>query len=116
MLLSWGVRGMRVGIVGGNLLGEPELCPVAVLEEEVGAAMDSGVAVFSLESVVRLGLAPDLAARIAVEHPEARRLAAGWLGLPAEEAARLSKLPPQPVYLRPPHITEAKAGHPLLRK
>jgi tRNA threonylcarbamoyladenosine biosynthesis protein TsaB len=106
----------RVGIEGGGLLGEPELCPAAALEAEVGAAMDSGVAVFSLESVVRLGLAPDLAVRITVEQPEAQRLAAAWLGLSGVEVARLSALPPQPVYLRPPHITEAKGGHPLLRK
>jgi tRNA threonylcarbamoyladenosine biosynthesis protein TsaB len=89
---------------------------VAVLEAEVAAAMAAGCAVFSLESVGRLGLAADLAARITVEHPEAHRLAAAWMGLPMEEAARIAGLPPQPVYLRPPHITEAKAGHPLLRK
>ena len=106
----------RVRIESGSLLGEPELCRVALLEEEVSAALASGIRVFSLESVARLGLAPDLGARITVEHPEAHRLAAAWLGLPGEEIARLSILPPQPVYLRPPHITEAKPGHPLLRK
>jgi tRNA threonylcarbamoyladenosine biosynthesis protein TsaB len=106
----------RVGIAGGNLLGEPELCPVAVLEAELGQAMEKGVPGFSLESVARLGLAPDLAGWVTVEHPEAHRLAAAWLGLSGGEIARLSALPPQPVYLRPPHITEAKGGHPLLRK
>jgi tRNA threonylcarbamoyladenosine biosynthesis protein TsaB len=106
----------RVGIEGGILLGEPELCPVAELEGEIRDALALGTAVFSLESVDRLGLAADFAARITVEHPEAHRLAAAWMSLPREESARIAGLPPQPVYLRPPHITEAKGGHPLLRK
>lgn len=106
----------RVRIESGKLLGEPELCPNAVLETEIGAALEQGIAVFSLEPVDRLGLPEGLVARITVEQPDARQLATAWANLPAEEAFRVSTLPPQPVYLRPPHITEAKAGHPLLRK
>ncbi|MCW1914724.1 tRNA (adenosine(37)-N6)-threonylcarbamoyltransferase complex dimerization subunit type 1 TsaB [Luteolibacter sp. GHJ8] len=106
----------RVRIEGGSLLGEPELCPNALLETEIEAVLAQGIAVFSLEPVDRLGLPEELVARITVEHPDARQLATAWANLPAEEESRISALPPQPVYLRPPHITEAKAGHPLLRK
>jgi hypothetical protein len=87
-----------------------------VLEAEIEAALAQGIAVFSLEPVDRLGLPLELVASITVEHPEARQLALAWSNLSAEEASRISALPPQPVYLRPPHITKAKAGHPLLRK
>jgi tRNA threonylcarbamoyl adenosine modification protein YeaZ len=106
----------RARIQAGRLLGEPELCPNAVLEAEIEAALEQGIAVFSLEPIDRLGLPLELVANITVEHPEARQLALAWSNLPAGEVSRISALPPQPVYLRPPHITEAKAGHPLLRK
>lgn len=106
----------RASIERGNLVGEPELCPISVLESEIRVALVAGIPVFSLESVDRLGLAPDLVPRITIEHPDAVQLAHAWFSLPAKEIARLIALPPQPVYLRPPHITEAKPGHPLLRK
>ena len=47
--------------------------------------------------------------------PTALGLGRAWLGLPAEIRESLLATPPQPEYLRPPHITEAKMGHPLLR-
>lgn len=48
--------------------------------------------------------------------PTARALAGAWLGLDEATRDRLRAEPPQPAYLRPPHITKAKKGHPLLRK
>ncbi len=95
---------------------EPALCGVAELEGEIRAALDQGEAVFSLEPVTATGLSRELAATVSLEHPDALRLAAAWRDLPAEERARIAKLPPQPAYLRPPHVTMAKQGHPLLRK
>lgn len=102
--------GWRARIEGGRLVSGPELCGVAELQEEVRVAREAGRAVFSLEPVGQIGL------EVAVEQPDAVRLAAAWRAL--DEAARLEleALPPQPAYLRPPHVTVGKAGHPLLRK
>jgi tRNA threonylcarbamoyladenosine biosynthesis protein TsaB len=102
--------GWRAPIKGGRLISGPELCGVDELQEEVRVAREAGRAVFSLEPVASIGL------EVAVEQPDARRLAAAWLAM--DEAARgeLEALPPQPAYLRPPHVTIGKAGHPLLRK
>ena len=98
----------RAVIEDGLLVREPELCAAAELEAEAK--------MFSLESVAKIGLPEEFLARVLLETPDAPRLAAAWLRLPEEERQRLALLPPQPVYLRPPHITEAKGGHPLLRK
>ncbi len=95
---------------------EPQLCALEELAEEIRAARAEGIPVFSLESAARIGLPPELAAAVRLEHPDALRLAAAWRDLPADEKARIGTLPPQPAYLRPPHVTMAKQGHPLLRK
>jgi tRNA threonylcarbamoyladenosine biosynthesis protein TsaB len=102
--------GWRASIEGGRLIAAPELCGVAELMEEVRVARAAGRAVFSLEPVVQIGL------EVVPEQPVALRLAAAWLALDEAARAELEALPPQPAYLRPPHVTLAKAGHPLLRK
>ena len=48
--------------------------------------------------------------------PTAPALAEAWLALDDATRTKLRDEPPQPAYLRPPHITQAKRGHPLLRK
>ncbi|WP_193212100.1 tRNA (adenosine(37)-N6)-threonylcarbamoyltransferase complex dimerization subunit type 1 TsaB [Luteolibacter marinus] len=95
---------------------EPVLCPVEELAEEVRAALDAGKPVFSLEPAGRIGLPEALVASVRIEQPDALALAAAWMRLAPETRDRLKVIPPQPVYLRPPHVTEAKGGHPLLRK
>lgn len=102
--------GWRARIEGGRLVAGPDLCGVAELAEEVRAARDAGTAVFSLETVGQIGL------EVAAEQPDAVNLAAAWLALDESARAELEALPPQPAYLRPPHVTEAKGGHPLLRR
>ncbi|WP_052573686.1 tRNA (adenosine(37)-N6)-threonylcarbamoyltransferase complex dimerization subunit type 1 TsaB [Haloferula sp. BvORR071] len=104
----------RAVIENGLLAVEPELCAAAELEEELRA--DPNLKAFALESVSKIGLSPETEARVLPGHPDAAHLAQAWFRLFAEEKERLGTLPPQPVYLRPPHITEAKGGHPLLRK
>lgn len=49
-------------------------------------------------------------------HSSAKNLLLFWLSLSEDERQPLLKSVPQPTYLRPPFITKAKAGHPLLRK
>ena len=95
---------------------EPELCSVDELAVEIRGVLAAGMPVFSLETVGKVGLPVDLAARVVLEQPTAALLAKAWLGLSAGERAKLTALPVQPAYLRPPHVTEARGGHPLLRK
>lgn len=95
---------------------EPELCSVEELAEEIRGVVGAGMPVFSLETVAKVGLPGDLAEQVLLEQPTAVLLAKAWLGLSAEEQEKLAALPVQPAYLRPPHVTEAKGGHPLLRK
>lgn len=99
-----------------DLGAEPALCSLEELAGEIREFLEKGHTVFSLESVDRIGLSPELATAIVPEHPDALHLARAWRNLPATERGRIDSLPPQPAYLRPPHVTEAKPGHPLLRK
>jgi tRNA threonylcarbamoyl adenosine modification protein YeaZ len=69
--------------------------------------------IFSFEDVARLGLPEEIAVEIL--EPTAEGLARAWLRLDEDTRAEILRQPPQPEYLRPPHITEAKKGHPLLR-
>jgi tRNA threonylcarbamoyl adenosine modification protein YeaZ len=105
--------GWRMRVGGAR---EPELCGVAELAGEIEAALAAGEPVFSVEPVAGLGLVPETAARIRLEQPEARGLALAWRTMAEEERRWWRALSPRPAYLRPPHVTAAKAGHPLLRK
>ncbi|MCW1922578.1 tRNA (adenosine(37)-N6)-threonylcarbamoyltransferase complex dimerization subunit type 1 TsaB [Luteolibacter arcticus] len=96
--------------------GEPELCGVEELTEEIRGVLKGGAAVFSLEPVGKVGLPEELAAEVLLEQPTAALLAKAWLARSSEERLKLAALPVQPAYLRPPHVTVAKGGHPLLRK
>ena len=106
----------RAGTAALRQGGEPELCSLDHLAAEIRQTLEAGRGVFSLESVARIGLPPDLASGVRLEQPDALHLAAAWRDLPQEEKERILAIPPQPAYLRPPHVTIAKPGHPLLRK
>ncbi|BCX47964.1 tRNA threonylcarbamoyl adenosine modification protein YeaZ [Haloferula helveola] len=92
----------------GDGLPDPQLAEAAELPGLVPGE------VFALEDLGKLGLPPEIEVRPA--QPTARRLVEAWLALDEPTRAPLRAEPPQPAYLRPPHITEAKKGHPLLRK
>ena len=86
------------------------------LAEEIQGVLAAGSPVFSLETVAKVGLPGELAAAIVMEQPTAALLAKAWLALSPEDRSKRATQPVQPAYLRPPHVTEAKGGHPLLRK
>lgn len=94
----------------GEGLPQPELIAAGELAEMLG----NEEPVFSLEDLARLEL--DDSFTVERRTPNAEELGRAWLALPEGERDRLRQLPPQPVYLRPPHVTKAKPGHPLLRK
>lgn len=92
----------------GNGLPDPQLVAVEDLTKEISGP------VHALEDVARLGLPESVEVRRVA--PTAGLLAAAWLSLDEATRDALRREPPQPAYLRPPHITEAKKGHPLLRR
>ncbi|MGE9269382.1 MAG: hypothetical protein ACQKBU_01150 [Verrucomicrobiales bacterium] len=69
--------------------------------------------IFSFESPKRFALPEGVEVEEVV--PSAGALVKAWRALPPAEREALSAVAPQPVYLKPPHITESKKGHPLLR-
>ncbi|MDB6078974.1 MAG: peptidase glycoprotease [Akkermansiaceae bacterium] len=94
----------------GKPVAEPKLLPVSELLE----ILTSGRPVFSLESVSKLGLPPEWLENVMVGVPDAIGVGRAWQALSPDVRREFESLPVQPVYLRPPHITEAKGGHPLV--
>jgi tRNA threonylcarbamoyl adenosine modification protein YeaZ len=90
-------------------LPEPELVPNAGLLGKLGGSGE----LFSFEEVGKLGL-PE-STLVSSQGPDAVRLGLAWLGLSEGLQEQLRAEIPQPAYLRPPHVTMAKKGHPLLR-
>jgi len=86
----------------------PQLTDAAGLAVAVAAAVELGQAVVSFEAAERFPLPTHLAAEVAQEFPTAARLWQAWgLASEATRAAWAAALP-QPIYLKPPHITPAK--------
>ncbi len=91
-----------------HLLAPPELTDASGLQKSVDAALSEGIPVFTFEPPDRFPLPPDIISRIRLEFPDARRLWHAWSAAPAEARESWSAAPPQPIYLKPPHITPAK--------
>jgi len=68
---------------------------------------------YALEDLSKLELPETYPITLVI--PTARLLIQAWQELEAALRGQLAQLPPQPAYLKPPHITKAKPGHPLLR-
>jgi tRNA threonylcarbamoyladenosine biosynthesis protein TsaB len=96
------------------MAGEPELCNAEGLGEAVSRALSDGLAVFAFEEAARFPLAEEIVAGIRREFPDAARLWKVWLAAGDNARRAWSAEPPQPLYLKPPHITPAKRP-PLLR-
>jgi tRNA threonylcarbamoyl adenosine modification protein YeaZ len=97
-----------------RVVNEPELCDAHGLEASVLKAVADGVAVFTFEEPGRFPLPAELAALVALEFPDAGRLWKAWLGADKDSLTQWSAAIPQPLYLKPPHITPSKRP-PLLR-
>ena len=80
-------------------------------KEELNQILGDTVPPFSLDPIP----ADALIQTIAQETPTAGLLWQAWQSLTTEQQAYWSAQIVQPVYLKPPHITQAKAGHPLQR-
>lgn len=87
---------------------EPMLTDADGLVTSVREAMAEGIPVISFENPDRFPLPDELKAKVRLEFPSAERLWLAWLATPTETRERWMSKPPQPIYLKPPHITPAK--------
>lgn len=95
-------------VENSRLLGEPELCDATELEARITHATREGIAVFSFEDPGRFPLPESLAGVVKLEFPDAARLWRVWCGTDDETRRHWAAQPPQPLYLKPPHITPGK--------
>lgn len=91
-----------------TLLTEPELTDAAGLLEIVAASLTEEIPVFSFENRDRFPLPPEIQSRIRLDSPDAKRLWHAWSAAPPEVREAWASSSPQPMYLKPPHITPAK--------
>lgn len=91
-----------------RLLEEPSLCDARELQSRIAQAAAAKLTVFSFEETARFPISDDLAALIKIEIPDATRLWEAWCGVDEETRQKWSSQIPQPLYLKPPHITPAK--------
>jgi len=95
--------------IGGCLLEQdPVLCDAAELEQRVAQAVAEGLAIFTFEDAARFPLTGELSLRVQTETPDATRLWHAWSAADAATRQQWSAEIPQPLYLKPPHITPAK--------
>ena len=97
------------------LVEEPALCDAEELLQRVTAAAAEHAAVFSFEDPERFPLPGELKSEILLEYPDATRLWRAWQAADETTRREWSGEIPQPLYLKPPHITQAKpriTGHP----
>jgi tRNA threonylcarbamoyl adenosine modification protein YeaZ len=95
-------------ITGFELPEPPALCDAAELVSRIARALSDGTAVFSFEDPSRFPLGPELAGLVKQEFPDAPRLWRAWLSSTAETRRIRTTAIPQPLYLKPPHITPSK--------
>lgn len=94
-------------IVDGVNANPPQLGSKAALEE----LLRDGVPIFSLDPIADV----EFAREVPQEIPSAGRLWQAWQSLSLAQQQHFAAQVVQPVYLKPPHITLPKSGHPLLR-
>ena len=90
------------------LLNEPELTDAGGLAEIVLEAVIAGIPVFSFEDPARFPLPPELRSQVRLEFPNAQRLWRAWQLTDPATRDQWTRAAPQPIYLKPPHITPAK--------
>lgn len=86
-----------------QLSGDPELCDSEGIQAAVSKAIGEGIPVFSFEDPARFPLG-----EVMLEFPDATRLWRAWSGTDEETRRKWSAEIPQPLYLKPPHITPGK--------
>lgn len=88
--------------------GDPTLGNAAELLDFVREAAESGNPVFAFEEPERFPLPSELIGVIKTEFPDALRLWHAWQSAGDDCRKQWSCQVPQPIYLKPPHITPGK--------
>jgi len=86
----------------------PHLTDGAGLVTAVASAVEQGLAVVSVEEAARFPLPASLLTAVLRQFPCAARLWRAWCQADAAAQAAWAAAVPQPIYLKPPHITPAK--------
>lgn len=92
-----------------QLTTEPTLTDEVGLQAAVSSAISAGYPVISFENPSRYPLAPEILERIRLGFPTATLLWRAWKNTDDATRSYWRSNPPQPIYLKPPHITPAKA-------
>lgn len=90
-----------------QLTDEPALTDAAGLLSAVATALDQGLVVVSFEAAGRFAGLGGLAEQVRLEFPTADGLWQAWQRADESTRERWASVPPQPIYLKPPHITAA---------
>lgn len=96
------------GVEGSDTPQDPVLTDADGLLASVKGALAAGTTVVSFEDPERFPLPDELKRQVRLEFPSAERLWRVWLSAPPEARERWMSKVPQPIYLKPPHITPAK--------
>ncbi len=91
-----------------RLIHEPELCNAAALALRIAQAASDGLPVIAFESAERFPIDDALRTAVRTEFPDAERLWQVWNSASAGTRAAWQQAIPQPIYLKPPHITPGK--------
>jgi tRNA threonylcarbamoyladenosine biosynthesis protein TsaB len=91
-----------------SLKTEPSLTDIQGLQAAVSAAVAAGHPIVSFEDPARFPLNAETLERVRLGFPTAALLWRAWTNTDDETRARWTAEPPQPMYLKPPHITPAK--------
>ncbi|MEI6605996.1 MAG: tRNA (adenosine(37)-N6)-threonylcarbamoyltransferase complex dimerization subunit type 1 TsaB [Verrucomicrobiota bacterium] len=95
-------------VVASQMEQPPQLTDAAGLIAAIAPALDNGLPVVSFENPARFPLPQSLAAGVKQEFPSAVRLWRAWQLATAATRATWEAAAPQPLYLKPPHITPTK--------
>lgn len=93
-----------------ELMHPPTLCNGEELSSILQTAIESNTSIVSFEPSDRFPVSDDMKSAIHAEYPDATRLWKAWQSTPAATRESWQKEIPQPIYLKPPHITPGKRG------
>jgi tRNA threonylcarbamoyl adenosine modification protein YeaZ len=91
-----------------RLKSEPTLTDADGLKAAVATAISAGHPIISFEEPSRFPLDESVLERIRLGFPSAKLLWRAWTSTDEETRAHWTAAVPQPMYLKPPHITPAK--------
>jgi len=95
-------------VAGGRLDAAPALTDADGLKQQVEAALAADTPVATMEEIERFCLLGELCGVIRRQIPTAAGLWLAWHEADEAERAVWAAAPPQPIYLKPPHITAPK--------